>query len=211
MGASCSICPTDKRRPGVGAAAYSVVSKPHLLSSHRFHLHPIFSRAPPPGHTQKNSHATQDRFESGGGGGAEAFAKPTNRSFSRRSMLQAREESIALGHSMKFKDVVKDGQTGSNNNSSSSIGSSGVRGNNSSLSGTGTSRRPSGLSDSQEVDEVAPDAHMFLSRHSWGSASSARRRHNAVVRGGGGGVVSARVCYTFERNTAIHHVAWLRS
>ncbi len=104
-----------------------------------------------------------------------------NRSFSRRSMLQAREESIALGHSMKFKDVVKDGQAaggsgnGNNNNSSSSI-------NNSSLSGAGASRRPSGISETQEIDDGAPDAHLFLSRHSWGSASSARRRHHAAVR-----------------------------
>ncbi|CAB1101471.1 unnamed protein product [Ectocarpus sp. CCAP 1310/34] len=121
---------------------------------------------------KRNFLALKDRFEGTGGSSAEAFNKPTTRTFSRRSLLEARQESIKLGTSTKFKEADQQQNT---------------RG----LAATGRRQSWQQQSDQQGGEDGDPwahqaepaevDPHVFLSRHSWGSASSARRRHNAVM------------------------------
>lgn len=159
---------------------------------------------PPPRARTADTNHPQDRFEGHGGEGGEAFNKPTSRTFSRRSLLQAREKSIALGHSMRFKETFeKNKQHGGNGNLMASTTGGRLT--------TTTHRRSSGQSDHEADDGplVAPegasevDAHMFLSRHSWGSASSARRRHNAAVRGKTGVGVTAPTPLHFWLESAL--------
>lgn len=154
------------RSLGLCPAAFSVFS---VFPRTTHHQHDI--------NTPTRAH-TQDRFEGHGGEGGEAFNKPTSRTFSRRSLLQAREESIALGHATRFKETFEKNnnrQQGSNSSAGAGVGR--------------LNRKSSGQSEHEADDGpvVAPeggelDTHVFLSRHSWGSASSARRRHNAAVR-----------------------------
>eukprot|EP00903_Cladosiphon_okamuranus_P009378 g8942.t1 len=132
---------------------------------------------------KRNFLAIKDRFEGHGEGSGEAFKKPTNRTFSRRNMLQEREASIALGHSMRVKDTFEKNsskQQGGNGNALATTAAGRLN---------STNRRSSGQAGQRGDDDgplVTPeggevDAHVFLSKHSWGSASSARRRHNAVM------------------------------
>lgn len=148
---------------------------------------PSSSLASTPTLTSSPPACPQERFE---GDSGEAFwSGAPKTTFSRTSLLMARKESIAKGHSTKFQEATDAEQQGSAAN-------------------TGVARRyEPAISEAGERDGAGRETVVQVEwewepppmrRASWGSASSARRRHAATVRerpwivgegGEGGGVI----------------------